>query len=405
MRIPTATYRLQLNHRMGFSDAKGIVPYLSDLGVSDVYSSPILKSRKGSMHGYDVVDPTKINPDLGGEKGFRDLAAAVSDAGMGWIQDIVPNHMAFDCDNGILMDVLEKGKNSRFFDYFDVLWDHPVQHMKNKLLVPVLGTPFEECLKNGEIRLGFGREGITIRYYEHRFPLSLRSYETVLLGKGRRTAGGEKEFSKEYDAFCRAVEKITKISSHDDPKAVHSEVEAGKNILWKLFHTQPQINEMVKTRIGIFNRKGKGKENAQGEAALLRRLLDEQWYRLAFWRDASEAINYRRFFDINGLISMNAERDEVFFHTHSLVLSLYEEGCISGLRIDHVDGLSDPLEYLRKLRANAPDAYIVVEKILDPDETLSSLWPVQGTTGYDYLNYLNGIFCRGDGERAYEPVA
>jgi len=400
MRIPIATYRLQLNSRMTFFEIKKIVSYLRDLGVSAIYSSPILKSRKGSEHGYDVVDPTRINPELGGEDGLRDLAVTVSDAGMGWIQDIVPNHMAFDCDNRMLMDVLEKGKSSRFFHFFDILWEHHDQYLKNKLLVPVLGNLFDECLKNREIQLGFGREGITVRYYEHSFPLSLQSYEKVLLGRAQSKAGGEKGFSKEYSEFLHAVGKLKNISKLDNPTAVQEEVKTCKDILWKLFQEHPQINELVRARLGIFN----GAEDAERSPALMRELLSQQWYRLACWRDASSTINYRRFFDINGLISLRAEKEEVFQYTHSAILSLVREGYVSGLRVDHVDGLYDPLEYLQKLRSAAPNVYISVEKILDPGEKLPRHWPVHGTTGYDFLNFLNGIFCMKEYEEVFSRI-
>jgi (1->4)-alpha-D-glucan 1-alpha-D-glucosylmutase len=400
MRTPIATYRLQLNSRMTFFAIKKIVSYLNDLGVFEIYSSPILNSRRGSQHGYDVVDPTIINPELGGEQGFKDLAAAVSDAGMGWVQDVVPNHMAFDCNNKMLMDVLEKGKSSPFFHFFDILWDHRDPHLKNMLLVPVLGSPFDECLKNREIQLGFGREGITIRYYNHRFPLSLRSYEKVLLGRAYGKEGGEKGFSKEYSGFLHAVGKIRDSSKLDNTTAVQEEVKTSKDILWKLFRKHPQINELVRARLGIFN----GTENPERALSLMRELLSEQWYRLAYWRDASRAINYRRFFDITGLISIRAEKEEVFQHTHSVILRLVKEGDVSGLRIDHIDGLYDPLEYLRKLRSALPNAYISVEKILDSEEKLPRDWPVQGTTGYDFLNFLNGIFCRSDNEELFSQI-
>ena len=400
MRIPTTAYRLQLNPRLTFFELKRIVPYLSDLGISDIYSSPILKARKGSQHGYDVNDPTCINPELGGEDSFRDLASKVSDSGIGWIQDIVPNHMAFDCDNRILMDVLEKGTRSRFFHYFDILWDHHNHHLKNKLLVPVLGNPLDECLKNREIKLGFGREGITIRYYDHSFPLSLRSYEKVLLGRVHRKAGGEKGFSNEYDEFLHTVGKMKNILMMDNLTALYEQASLSKDILWKLFRKHPQINELIKARLGIFN----GAQNAERSLALLRGLLSTQWYRLAYWRDSSRAINYRRFFDINELISLRVEKEAVFQYTHSAILKLVREGYISGLRIDHIDGLYDPLEYLRKLRSKARNAYIIVEKILDYKEDLPRHWPVQGTTGYDFLNVLNGIFCRKNSEDLFNHI-
>jgi (1->4)-alpha-D-glucan 1-alpha-D-glucosylmutase len=390
MRVPTATYRLQLNPQMTFLKLKGVVQYLCNLGISDIYSSPILKSRRGSRHGYDVTDPNIINPELGGETGFRELAAAVSDSGMGWIQDIVPNHMAFDSDNKMLMDVLEKGTKSRFFHFFDITWDHHNQRLKNKLLVPVLGNPLDECLGKREIQLGFGREGIDIRYYDHRFPLSLPWYEKVLLGSPHGNVKGEEGHSNEYGEFLRTLREMKNVLLMDDLTALHEKACRSKEMLWKLFRKHTRINELIRARLSIFN----GEENHERSIDLMIELLGDQWYRLAYWKDSLSAVNYRRFFDINGLISLRVEREEVFKHTHSAIVRLVKKGYISGLRIDHIDGLYDPLEYLRTLRSAAPNVYIVVEKILDFREELPESWPVQGTTGYDFLNRLNGIFCR-----------
>jgi (1->4)-alpha-D-glucan 1-alpha-D-glucosylmutase len=400
MRVPTATYRLQLNPRMTFLKLKGVVQYLCKLGISDIYSSPILKSRKGSRHGYDVTDPTIINPELGGETGFRELAAAVSDSGMGWIQDIVPNHMALDSDNRMLMDVLEKGTKSRFFRYFDVTWDHHNQRLKNKLLVPVLGHPLDECLEKREIQLGFGIEGIDIRYYDHRFPLSLPWYEKVLLGSAHRNEGGEKGHSNEYGEFLHTVREMKNILLMGDLTALHEKVCRNKEMLWKLFRKHTWINKLIRARLGIFN----GEENHERSIDLMRKLLGDQWYRLAYWKDSLSAVNYRRFFDINSLISLRVESEEVFKHTHSAIVGLVKKGYISGLRIDHIDGLYDPLEYLQKLRSIAPNVYIVVEKILDFGEELPENWPVQGTTGYDFLNCLNGIFCRKGNQVLFSSI-
>ncbi len=321
MRIPVATYRLQFKASFGFKDALGVVEYLSMLGISDIYASPIFKARKGSAHGYDVVDPCKLNPELG-TLHFEKLMQELKEYEMGWIQDIVPNHMAYDSENMMLMDVLKKGRDSLFFDYFDIDWNHP--DFNGKLLAPFLGKFYRECLKNREIKLGCDESGFFISYYDMRFPLSTESYAEV--------------------------------PAHD--------VESFE---------------------------------------LLHNLLSLQVFRLSFWKVANEKINYRRFFDINELISLRVEEEKVFLDIHRLIFKLVEERKISGLRIDHVDGLYDPAQYLRRVKEKA-GVYLVVEKILGFAEELPSFWNVEGTTGYDFLNYVNHIFCRSENAKKFDRV-
>lgn len=314
MRIPSGTYRIQFNSSFTFRNAEEIVDYLFELGISDLYASPIFKARKGSRHGYDVTDPNQINPDLGGEEAFERLNKKLRSKDMGWLQDIVPSHMAYDPDNWMLMDVLEKGKDSSFFDFFDISWNAALEEVKGKLLAPFLGKPYLEALKSGEIKLARSERGITVNYYDWRLPLKTGSLEKI---------------GKDLDEINR------------DHRALDG-------------------------------------------------LLSEQLYKLAYWKSASEESNYRSFLNISGLISL---KPEAFEKTHELIFKLVKEGKFTGLRIDHIDGLFDPADYLSRLKPKAVDAYLIIEKILTGKEALPKEWPVEGTTGYDFLNQLNGIFC------------
>ena len=310
MKIPCATYRLQFNPAFTFEQAAEIIDYLYELGISDLYASPIFKARKGSSHGYDVTDPGQINPELGGQEAFERLSDRLRSLDMGWLQDIVPNHMAYDPGNRMLMDVMEKGNRSSYFDFFDISWHVAHEEVKGKLLAPFLGKPYRQALKSGEIKL----EGKSVIYHEWRFPL----------------------------------------------------------------------------RIGSLEKTGKSPEEINSDPEALDRLLRDQLYKLAYWRSASEESNYRRFFNISGLISL---KPQAFEKTHELIFKMVNEGKFTGLRVDHVDGLYDPGEYLSWLRERAGSVYVVVEKILSGEESLPGEWPVEGTTGYDYLNRLNGVFC------------
>ena len=291
--IPRATVRLQFHRGFTFADAEALVPYFARLGVSHLYASPIAVARPGSMHGYDVVDPTTVNPELGGEVALRSLAAVLGAAGLGLIADIVPNHMAADPANAWWTDVLRHGRASRYARFFDIDWE-----ADPKVLLPILGKPLEETLAAGEIEVG----GEELRYFSHRLPL------------------------------------------------------------------------------------------APGESASLGDVLERQHYRLASWRTAGDCINWRRFFDINELVSLRMDEPAAFDAVHALPLRLCAEGILDGLRVDHVDGLADPAAYCRTLRRRlGKDAYLVVEKILLRGETLPRNWDCDGTTGYDFMNDVSAL--------------
>lgn len=330
---PRATMRLQLHKGFTFHDAAPIAPYMARLGISHLYSSPILTARAGSMHGYDVADPTRINPELGGEAGFRAMVAAARAAGLGIIVDIVPNHMAVGRENPWWQDVLKKGRESRFAHVFDIDWNPDNPLLQGKVLLPVLGRAYGEALASGELSLLPGESGSEIGYFDNRFPIRPEDEaEIASLGVGAYT----------------------------------SEDGAGR--------------------------------------ARLHRLLERQNYRLAFWRTAPDEINWRRFFDINELAGIRAEDERVFEATHATTFRLYAEGLIDAVRVDHVDGLSDPRAYCRRLRtrlsqlassrpsdAPAGPAWIVVEKILGVGETLAEAWQVDGTSGYDFMNLVSAV--------------
>jgi (1->4)-alpha-D-glucan 1-alpha-D-glucosylmutase len=338
--IPRATYRLQFNADFTFADAQAMVRYLADLDISHVYASPILTARRGSTHGYDVVDPTAINPELGGEDGLRHLVAVLHAHGLGLVVDIVPNHMGVGgADNPWWLDVLRHGPSSAYAGFFDIDWQPPEPDLRGKLLAPFLGKPYGQALADGEIALvrdespGWTGPGWAARYFHHVFPI--RPEDATLLDRDPADA------RRRHDAAT----------------------PAGRNAL--------------------------------------HRLLEHQHYRLAWWRTAGDLINWRRFFDVTGLASLRAETTEVFDATHAVVLRLYAEGLIDGLRVDHVDGLADPGAYCRRLRAELRarehlrpaerqgSAWLVVEKILAHGEVLDPSWQTDGTTGYDFMNQVS----------------
>jgi (1->4)-alpha-D-glucan 1-alpha-D-glucosylmutase len=389
MRIPLATYRIQFSRAFGFPAAKDIVPYLHGLGISDIYASPIFLARKGSTHGYDVVDPNQLNPELGTVEEFEALIEEIRRRDMGWIQDIVPNHMAYDGQNRMLMDVLENGAASVYFDYFDIDWNHPYEGIRKKILAPFLGGFYGECLENGEIKLHYDGNGLSVSYFDLKLPVMIESYSNVFthgLAALRRKLGGK---HPEFVKLLGVLFVLKNLPPTEETRERADQVIFTKSMLWELYTGSPEIKEFIDANVARYN-------GTKGDAAsfdLLDRLLSEQLYRLSFWKVAAEELDYRRFFNINELISLRIEEEKVFRHTHELVFKLVREGKFTGLRVDHIDGLYDPLKYVQRLRQELGDLYLVVEKILDLNESLPRAWPVQGTTGYDFLNYANGIFC------------
>jgi len=401
MKIPVATYRLQFNPEFGFQKARGILSYLDELGISDVYASPVFKAKAGSPHGYDVVDLNQLNPDLGSQSDFSELADDIKKLDMGWLQDIVPNHMAFDGENQMLMDVLENGRHSKFFDFFDIEWGHFYESLTDRVLAPFLGRHYSECLDAGEITLQYDSNGFSINYYMLKLPLKIESYVRVITHRLpwlRKKLGDDHPDLIKFLGILYSFKNLPR--TEDERLGRYSQIQFVKRILWELYNSNEDIKEFINRNVQLFN----GDHTSKDNIAHLESLLSRQLFRLAFWKVATEELNYRRFFNINGLISLRVEEKRVFTHTHRLILKLVKDKIITGLRIDHIDGLYDPTAYLRRLREKTGDIYLSVEKILEPGEELPSLWAVQGTTGYDFLNYVNGIFCDEDNGRVFNKL-
>ena len=390
MRVPTATYRLQLHGGFGFSQVKELIDYLYELGISDIYASPIFKARAGSLHGYDVVNSNEINAELGSADEFAALTEKLRRRDMGWLQDIVPNHMAYDCENVMLMDVLENGHDSPYADFFDIEWNHPVESMRGKVLAPSLGQFYGQCLENGELVLKYDAQGLAIHYYQQRFPINVESYAQVIAPSVRdlRRALGPQH--PDLIKLLGVLYTLKNLPSSAESRERAEQIVFIKSMLWELYTTNDEIKRFFDNNVARFNGRPGDPESFND----LDQLLSQQHYRLSFWKVASEEINYRRFFSINDLISLRMEDPRVFAATHALLFELIRDRRITGLRIDHIDGLYDPATYLKQLRDRAGDLYIVVEKILDLDERLPTDWPVCGSTGYDFTNYVNGLFCQ-----------
>jgi len=396
MHIPRATYRIQFSPSFGFRDAAAILPYLADLGISDIYASPIFKARKGSAHGYDIVDPNALNDELGTPQEFEDLVRQARSKGLSWLQDIVPNHMAFDRDNETLMTLLENGRRSSCARYFDIDWEHPSESIRGKILAPFLGGFYSECLENGEIQLHLDAKGLSINYYDLRLPLRIESYH-LFFAHGLETLEARLgESDPDFIKYLGAIHSLPRKA--DDFASQGSQVRYVKDLIWHLHENNPLIREFLGQTLELFN----GTPGDPRSFDLLDALLSEQNFRLSFWKFANEEINYRRFFTINELISVRIEDQKIFEETHKLAFRFMDEGKIDGLRVDHVDGLYDPSGYLERLRKKQPDSYIVVEKILGHGEEIPLQWPVQGTTGYEFLNHLNGVFVDGRHEAGFE---
>jgi (1->4)-alpha-D-glucan 1-alpha-D-glucosylmutase len=379
-RVPRATYRLQLNAGFTFADARKIAPYLAELGVSDLYVSPILKARKGSAHGYDVVDAVALNPELGSEDDFNALHGELQRHDLGLLLDVVPNHMAASSDNSWWMSVLENGPHSRFLHYFDIDWSAVTVRGQtvNKVLLPILGKPYGEALESQEIQLGFDADGFFFLYYDKRLPLAPHSYRQVLL--------------QCVDSLPKEGVAIELRELLQGDEAVPNS-KFLKETLWRIYEQDATFREALDRTIQSFNGQ---RGNPEGFNAL-DDLIDRQWYRLAYWRIASQKINYRRFFDVTDLVGVRVENPEVFEARNRRTLELIAEGKVTGLRIDHIDGLYDPIGHMRKLQLRLGDSgdralYIILEKILAPNEELPGDFPVSGTTGYDFLDSLNAVF-------------
>ena len=394
-RIPRATYRVQLHAGFTFDDATAIVPYLAELGISHLYTSPVLQAVPGSTHGYDVVDHSRVSEELGGETGLERLTDALRAHGMGLVLDVVPNHMAIStADNRWWWDLLTHGPASRYARFFDVDWDPPESRLRNVILLPVLPDHYGRVLEAGEIVLVRRGGSVAVRHGERDFPLDPRTIGG-LIGEAARAAG-----SDELGFIASALGELP-TSTSADPEQVARRQRDAEVLTARLEELASEPDAVAALDAVVAAR------NADVDA--LDALLEEQNYRLAFWRAASRDLGYRRFFDIDELIGLRMEDETVFAETHGLVLRWVAEGRVDGLRIDHPDGLRDPAGYFARLRASAPDAWIVAEKILEADEALPIDWPIDGTTGYRFANLAIGLQVDPASERplteAWEAVA
>ena len=389
-RIPSSTYRLQLNAAFTFHDAARAAAYLKDLGVSHVYCSPYLRAAPGSMHGYDVVDHQRVNEELGGEQGHQQFCRRLGELGMGQVLDIVPNHMAIGPKNRYWWDVLENGPSSRYATWFDIDWQSAEVKLQNKVLIPVLGDQYGKVLASGQIQIEFKDGAFRVCYLEHFFPLSPRSLAIILTSAAANARD---------DTLGFLADSLSRLPSPDpgDPALVQErdrDQEVIYSLLKRLWKEQPAILTYIAQTVDGINR----------DADALDEVLNQQNYRLAYWRTADQELGYRRFFDVNSLIGLRMERPHVFEATHSRVVGWLQSGVLDGVRIDHPDGLRDPKQYFERLRSRAPEAWIIGEKILEPGESLPSDWPIDGTTGYDFMNVCNALLASGSGLRDFTRI-
>jgi (1->4)-alpha-D-glucan 1-alpha-D-glucosylmutase len=440
-RLPEATYRLQFNAGFTFQDARHIVPYLHDLGITDCYASPYLKARPGSKHGYDISDHRVLNPEIGSEEDFDSWVQALRDHKMGHILDVVPNHMGIVGNQNFWWnDVLENGLSSLYAAAFDIDW-YPVKPaLREKVMLPVLGDAFGKVLESQELTLNFADGMFSLRYFDHRFPISPDSYLLCLryrVEELEKTLGKDSPEFMEYQSILTALSHLPSRfeTAREKKEERQREKEVVKSRLAALCDICAPMRNFIAQNVAIFN----GVKGDPHSFDPLEIMLNDQAYRLAYWRVAADEINYRRFFDLNDLAALSMEKREVFRAAHVLILRFLGEGKIDGLRVDHIDGLYDPREYLERLQRHfllarakhlaggadklPPDKeeallhlirdrnvagerplYVVIEKILGKDEPIPPGWLAHGTTGYEFLNMVNGVFVDSRHENAFNRI-
>jgi (1->4)-alpha-D-glucan 1-alpha-D-glucosylmutase len=418
MSRPCATYRIQFNLNFRFIDAEELVPYLHALGVTHVYASPRFRARKGSLHGYDVADATRVNSELGTEEEFQRLVNRLHNYGMRLLLDIVPNHMAASEENPWWMDLLENGQRSEFSSYFDIDWAaDPLQ--RSRILLPVLGDAYGKVLEGQGLTLYYDDQGVFVRYGNMKFPIRPGTYQQILVScqeeMGKRkdsTRGARKTLKRLYDISAEVASQSVLTSCGQDE--YDSKIAQLKRELWELYRDPGAFQKILDGTLRHFN----GIKGVRRSFDRLDTLLSSQAYRLAYWRRASQEINYRRFFDINELVGVRVDNPKVFEARHDPIWRLMMEGAVDALRIDHIDGLRDPLGYLSTLnkkideiaasRNSQSEPYVIVEKIVSGSESLPHEWPVEGTTGYDFVNATNLVLVELTGyrylERLYQRV-
>jgi len=383
LRIPRSTYRLQLHKEFTFDDAAEIAEYLRALGISHVYSSPYLQAAPGSMHGYDVVDHQRVNEELGGVEAHERFCKKLGEADLGQVLDIVPNHMSLGKENRYWWDVLENGTSSRYASFFDIDWQPQEERLRDKVLVPILGDQYGRVLQSGGIKVVRRGVKFQVECSGQTLPVSPPSLPVILARAAEYAKSDTMSFLAASFGRLPApeyVDRRTILARHRD-----------KTVLFTL------LERLCAEEPGIFEAMDQAVMELNDNLDALDDFLNQQSYRLAYWKTADQQLSYRRFFDVNTLIGLRVEREYVFEETHALVLDWLKRGVLDGVRIDHPDGLRDPMEYFKRLRKQAPNAWVIGEKILEPGEFLREEWPIQGTSGYDFLNVVAGVLVAPEG--------
>lgn len=382
MNNPVTTYRVQFHKDFSFRNLENILSYLHKLGIGTLYASPIFESVPGSQHGYDGLNPHRIDPEIGTDQQLKTLSRRLQKLGIGWLQDIVPNHMAFHPGNPWLMDVLEKGPLSAYVAFFDTAWTSRIFH--GRLAVPFLGAPLNEVIDNRELKVAYQDGRFMFTYYDSVYPIRLRSYPTILQAIDAPVP----------ESVAQLLDQIRALQQVEEPEAYAlgmNELRLQLIALWK----DPVTKKHIAAGLSQINR----------NAEQIRQLSDEQIYRLSFYEETDQRINFRRFFTVTSLIGLNMQQDAVFTYFHRYIKTLLDEGVINGLRIDHIDGLYDPSRYLHQLRELVGESVpIVVEKILESGEPLPTTWPVQGASGYEFLALVNNLFTQKTSEPAFTDL-
>jgi (1->4)-alpha-D-glucan 1-alpha-D-glucosylmutase len=374
---------LQLHKGFSFDDASAIAGYLKGLGVTHVYSSPYLQAAPGSMHGYDVVDHRKVNEELGGAAAHERFCKRLEESGLGQVLDIVPNHMSLGEQNRYWWDVLENGTNSRYASFFDIDWNSSEERLRDKVLVPILGDQYGRVLSAGGVVLKRLGAQFTVAAAGQTFPVSPASLSLILNRAAEYVRSDGLNFVSA--SFARLPspdfwDRRTILARHRDKNVLYG-------LLERLCAEEKDVCEAIDRAVKEIN----------ANADAFDELLGQQYYRLAYWKTADQQLGYRRFFDVNTLIGLRVEREFVFDETHALIVKWLKQGVLDGVRVDHPDGLRDPKQYFERLRERAPEAWIVGEKILEPGEWLREDWPVQGTSGYDFMNEVLGVLVQREG--------
>jgi (1->4)-alpha-D-glucan 1-alpha-D-glucosylmutase len=428
-RTPVSTYRIQLGSALPFAAAREIVPYLAELGVTDCYCSPFLLAATGSQHGYDICSHDQLNPDLGTEADYDSFCEALRSHGLGQILDVVPNHMGIDpAANVWWRDVLENGPSSPYADFFDIDWEPAKAELKGKLLLPTLGDQYGVVLERGELRLALKDGAVVLRYHDRELPLNPRQSPRILrpwLAQFVAEHGEDHPEVRELLSVVTALQNLPPYTARTASLVAERrrEKEIARERMARLLETSAIVGRFVEDCLARAN----GTPGEPGSFGPLHDLLEAQAYRLASWRTAFDEINYRRFFDINDLAGLRIEEPRVFELSHRLVLRLVGERKVTGIRVDHPDGLFDPAGYFvrleeaagRALTGEGPDEgldaegvagipnrplYVVAEKILSAGERLRPEWALHGTTGYDFLNDLNGLFIEASNVRRLRRI-